>query len=65
MKRLVTVVTLVILLLGLVLLGSGDTYISVADTSVYDIDTTIGQPEASNSSASCVITITMYAVANE
>lgn len=60
MKRMVTIVTLAILLVGLVLLGLSDTDISVADTSVYDIEMTIRQPEASNSSAS--ITITMYAV---
>jgi len=60
LKRPFSVITLAILLVGLVLLGLNDTDISVADTSVYDIETTIRQPEASNSSAS--ITITMYAV---
>ena len=65
MKRLVTVVTLAILLIGSVLLGLNDTDISIADTSVYDIETYIRQPEASNSSAIATITITMYTVADD
>lgn len=52
MKRLVTVVTLAILLVGLVLLGLSDTDISVADTSVPDNGITTSQTEASNSSTS-------------
>ena len=60
MKRLVTIVILALLLAGLVLLGLSDTHIAVADTNVYYIETTIGQNEASNSSASATITITMY-----
>ena len=60
MKRLVTVVTLAVLLIGLVLFGLSDMDISIADTSVYAIETTIRQPEASNSSASAIITIAMY-----
>ena len=36
MKRLVTAVTLAVLLIGLVLLGSNDRDISVADTSIPD-----------------------------
>ena len=63
--RLVIVVTIAILLGGLVLLGSSDTDISVADTSVYDIETTIRQPKASNSSVGATITITMTGVLNE
>ncbi len=65
MKRLVTIVVLTILIVGLALSGLNDTRIAVADTSVYDIETTIRQPEASNSSASTTITITMYAVADD
>ena len=65
MKRLATVVTLVLLLVGSVLLGSSDTDISIADTSVYDIETYIRLPEASNSSASATITITMTGILNE
>ena len=62
MKRLVTVVTLAILLVGLILLGLNDTNIAIADTSVYCVESTIRQPDASNSSASATITITMYTV---
>ena len=40
MKRLVTVVTLAILLVGLVLLGVSDTRISFADTSIPDNNVT-------------------------
>ena len=40
MKRLATVVTLAILLIGLVLLGLSDTRISFADTSVPDNEIT-------------------------
>lgn len=65
MKRLATVVTLAILLVGLVLLGSSDTGISIADTSIPVGELTTSQTEASNSSASATITITMYAVADE
>ena len=49
MKRLVIIVAIAILLVGLVLLGLNDTNIAVADTSVYDIETTIRPHEASNS----------------
>jgi len=59
-KRLVNVTILTVLLAGLVLLGLSDTHIAVADTNVYYIATTVGQHEASNSSASASITITMY-----
>ena len=65
MKRLAIIVTTAVLLLGLVLLGLNDTNIAVADTSVYDIETTIRQPVASNSSESATITITMTGVLNE
>ena len=62
MKRLVTVVTIAILLVGLVLLGSSDTRISIADTSIPDNEVT---SSVSNSSASATIVITMYDVAGE
>ena len=65
MKVLVAVVILGILLVGLVLLGLSDTHIAVADTNVYYIGTTVGEPEASNSSASGTITITMTGVPDE
>ena len=62
MKRLVTVVTVAILLVGLVLLGLSDTDISVAYTSINDNDVTSSVSKASNSSPGATITITMYAV---
>ena len=61
MKRLVTVTVPAILLVGLILIGLNDTSSSLAYTKVYDIETYVGLPdEASNSSASASITITMY-----
>lgn len=65
MKKLVIVATLAILLVGLVLLGLSDTRIAVADTNVYYIETTVGQPEADNYSAGATITITMTGVLDE
>lgn len=56
MKSLVTVVILAILLGGLVLLGSGDTDISVADTSIPDNE--VSSSISSNSSAGATITMT-------
>jgi len=55
--RLLFPVILAILLIGLVLFGLDDTDISVAHTSVSDIETTIRQPRAGNSSASAMIVI--------
>jgi len=57
--RLVTVVTIAILLIGLVLLGISDTRISVADTSIPDDEVTTS---LSSSWASATTMITMYAV---
>ena len=65
MKRLVTVVTTAILLVGLVLLGLSDTYIAVADTSAPDNEVTSGISKANNSSASAMIPITMHTEADE
>jgi len=62
MKRRVAIITIAILLLMSVLLGLSDTVISVADVYIPDNEITTSQPEASNSSASATITITMYAV---
>jgi len=56
-KGLVTIVTGAILLIGLVLLGSNDRDISVADTSIPDNKMTTSQTEASNSSAIAMIMI--------
>lgn len=63
MKRLVTVVTLAVLAVGLILLGLGDTDISIADTSVPDNEVASSVSKAGNSSASA--TITMTGVFNE
>ena len=54
-----------VMLAGLVLFGLSDTDISTADTGIPDNETTSSVNEASNSSASATITITMYAVADE
>ena len=56
-KRLVTVFTLAILLVGLILFGLSDTDICVANTSVPDNGITTSQSEASNSSAIAMIVI--------
>ena len=65
MKRLVTVVTLAILLVGLVLLGLSGNATSIADTRVPDNELTSSVSEVNNSSATATITITMYSVADE
>ena len=62
MKRLVTVVALVTLIVGLALSGLNDTRIAVADTSLPNDEVT---SSASNSSASATITIKMYTMADE
>ena len=59
MKRLVIVVTIVILLAVSVLLGLSDTDISLADTSVLNNEVAISVGKANNFSASATITITM------
>jgi len=64
-KRLVTVVTLAILLVGLVLLGLSDTDISIADTSTPNNEVISGVSKTSNSSASATITITMTGILDE
>ena len=63
MKRLVTVVTLAILLVGLVLFGLSDNFISVADTSIPDNE--VVSNEAYNSSAPAIITITRTGVLDD
>jgi hypothetical protein len=59
-KRLVTVLSLVVFVVGLILSGLDDTDISLADTSVPDNQITSNQTHSGNSSASATITITMY-----
>jgi len=61
-KRLVTMVTLAILLIGTVSLGLADEDISVADNSIPDNEVTSSVSKAGNSSASATITITMTGV---
>jgi hydrogenase/urease accessory protein HupE len=56
-KRLATVVTLAILLVGLILSGLTDLNISVADTSVPDNKITTGHAEASDSSTTAMTVI--------
>ncbi len=65
MKRLVTVVTLAVLLIGLVLLGSSDTDTSVANTSIPDNEVARSISMASNSSAGATITLTMTGALKE
>ena len=63
MKRLVTVVTLGILMIRLILLGLSDTDISVADTNI--LDNEVASSGISNASATGTITITMTGMLNE
>ena len=58
-------VTLAILPSGLVLFGSSDTVISIADTSIPDSEVTSNVSEARNSSATASIMITMTGVLDE
>jgi predicted homoserine dehydrogenase-like protein len=56
-KRLVTVVTPGILLVGVASIGLGDTHISIADAGIPDNKITTSQTKASNSSAIAMIMI--------
>ena len=60
MKRLILLIALVVMLPMLVVLDA-----SPADTSIPDNELITSQIEASNSSASVTITITMYAVVDD
>ena len=64
-KRLILLVALVVILAGLSASVASDTSISIGDTNIRDNEIATSQTEASNSSASATITITMYAVADE
>ena len=64
-KRLILLIALVVILAGLPVLVVSDTSASLADSNIPDNDITTMRTEASNSSASATITITMYAVADE
>ena len=65
MKRLIPLIALVVILAGLPVLVVSDTGASLTDTSTPGNEITTSQTEASNSSASATITITMYSVADE
>jgi len=68
MKRLILVIALAMLVMILAKLPTSvvsDAGTSLADTTIPDNELTTSQTEASNSSASATITITMYAVADE
>jgi len=67
-KRLILLIALVLLVM--ILTGPSasvvsDTSASLTDSNIPDNELTTSQTEASNSSASATITITMYAVASE
>jgi hypothetical protein len=62
-KRLILLITLVVILAGLPVLVVSDTL--PTDSNIPDNELTTNQTEASNSSASATITITMYAVADD
>ena len=65
MKRLILLIALVVMLAGLSVSMVSDTSTSLIDSNIPDNELTTSQVEASNSSASATIVITMYAVANE
>lgn len=62
MKRLILLITLVMTLVALVV-SDADTFLT--DSNIPDNEITTSQIEASNSSASATITITMYAIPHE
>ena len=65
MRSLLFLVALAVILLGLPLSTISDSSAPLADTSIPDNEITTSQTEASNSSATATITITMYAVVDE
>ena len=62
MKRLILLIAIVVILAGLPVLVVSDTGASSTDSNIPDNEITTSQIQASNSSASATITITMYAV---
>lgn len=62
MKRLIPLIALVVILAGLPVLVVSDTSASPSDSNIPDNEITASQTEASNSSASATLTITMYTV---
>lgn len=65
MKRIVILLILAIVLIGLVLIGSGGKDISFADSSIFDNEVANSMRRTNNSSASTTIMITMYTVDDE
>ena len=65
MRSLLFLVALAVILLGLPLSTISDSSAPLADTSIPDNEITTSQTEASNSSATATIMITMYALADE
>ena len=65
MRKLFFLVISTFILVGLLLIGVGDNTTSTADNDIPDDELTASQTEASNSSASATITITMYATPHE
>jgi len=59
-KRLILLIALVVILAGLPVVVVSDTGTSPADSNIPDNEIPTSQTEASNSSASATITITMY-----
>jgi len=64
-RSLLFLVALAVILLGLPLSTISDSSAPLADTSIPDNEITTSQTEASNSSATATIMITMYALADE
>ena len=65
MKRPIPLIAVVVILASLPVLVASDTGASLADNSIPNKEITTSQTEASNSSASGTITITMTGVSNE
>lgn len=64
MKRVIVLVTLLVLLAGLLLSGIGDTSVSIADTDIPGNKVTSSATEGNNSSASATITVTMPGISS-
>jgi hypothetical protein len=60
MKKLIPLIILILILAGLTVVVASDTSALLADSNIPDNKLTTSQTEASNSTASATITITMY-----
>lgn len=65
MKKLIPLIALIVILASLPVLVVSDTGASVSDSNIPDNELTTSRTEASNSSASATITITMTGILNE